>query len=75
MDPQATWLAMIQALVDEEADQASEFADALYDWLERGGFSPKVLPDFGQTDDPQSSLSQLDRKIAFFVCATVRKDS
>ena len=40
MDPQATWLAMIQALVDDEDDLASEYADALYDWLERGGFSP-----------------------------------
>lgn len=75
MDPQATWLAMIHALVDDEDELASEFAGALYDWLERGGFSPQVLPDLGRTDDPQSSISQLDRKIAFFVCAIVRKDS
>ena len=75
MDPQATWLAMIQALVDEEDEIASEYAGALYGWLERGGFPPQVLPDLGQVDDPQSFLCQLDRKIAFFVCAIVRKDS
>lgn len=73
MDPQATWLAMIQALVDDEDELASEYAGALYDWLDRGGFSPRVLPDLGQTDVPQSSLARLDRKIAFFVCAIVRK--
>lgn len=75
MDPEATWLAMIQALVDDEDDLASEYAGALYDWLERGGFSPKVLPDLCKADDPRSFLCQLDRKIAFFVCAIVRKDS
>ena len=72
MDPQAAWLAMIQALIDEDYDLASEFADALVDWLNRGGFPPKVLPDLGQTDDPHSPVNQLDRKIAFYVCAMVR---
>ncbi len=75
MDPQTAWLAMIQALIDDDDELASDYADALFDWLDRGGFPPKVLPDLGQADDPQSSVCQLDRKIALFVCAIVRKDA
>jgi hypothetical protein len=75
LDPQATWLAMIQALVDDDRAAASEHANSLYDWLDRGGFSPKVLPDLGQTEDPKSSVYRLDRMIAFYVCAIVRTDS
>lgn len=75
MDPQATWLAMIQALVDDDREAASDHANSLYDWLERGGFAPKVLPELGQANDPVSVAHQLDRKIAFFVCAIVRTDS
>ena len=74
MDPQATWLAMIQALIDEDDELASEYAEALVDWLNRGGFPPEVLPDLGQSEDPLSFVNQLDRKIAFYVCALVRAD-
>ncbi len=38
MDPQATWLAMIQALIDGERESASEYAEILIDWMDRGGF-------------------------------------
>ncbi len=74
MDPQAAWLAMIQALVDKDHELATEYAEALVDWLDRGGFPPKILPDLGQTDDPHSFVNQLDRKIALSVCAMVRAD-
>lgn len=75
MDPQAAWLAMIQALIDEDYEVATEYADALCSWLERGGFPPRVLPDLGQTNDPQSFVNRLDRKIAFQVCNIVRNVS
>ncbi len=75
MDPQIAWLAMLQALVDGDDELASEYADSLYNWLNQDGFAPKVLPDLGQTDDSRSSLNQLDRRITFFVCAIVRKDT
>ena len=75
MDPQATWLAMLQALIDGEREEASEFAIALIDWLDRGGFPPKVLPDLGQAaSDPESPAYQLDRMIVSIVCARVRME-
>ncbi len=73
MDPQATWQAMLQALIDDDRDSASDHATALIDWLERGGFSPTVLPDLGQAaSDPKSPAYQLDRMIVSMVCARVR---
>jgi hypothetical protein len=76
LDPQATWLAMIQALIDDDREAASEFAECLIDWLDRGGFPPRVLPDLGQaTRDPESAAYQLDRLIVLYVCARVRMDS
>lgn len=76
MDPQATWLAMIQALIDDDRETASEFAENLIDWLDRGGFSPSVLPDLGQAArDPESPAYMLDRIIVSYVCARVRTAS
>lgn len=72
MDPQAAWLAMIQALVDEDHELASEYADALIDWLNRSGFPPKVLPELGQANDPLSSAYSLNHMIAHYVCSKVR---
>ncbi len=76
MDPQATWLAMLRALIDGDREEASEHAVALIDWLDRGGFSPKVLPDLGQAaNDPESPAYKLDRIIVSVVCARVRIES
>jgi len=73
MDPEATWLAVLQALVDDDREAASEYATNLIGWLDRGGFSPKVLPELGQAAcDPESPAYHLDRMIVRFVCARVR---
>ena len=73
MDPEATWLAMLQALVNDDREEASDYATNLYVWLDRGGFSPKVLPELGQAvNDPESPAYHLDRLIVRFVCARVR---
>ncbi len=76
MDPQAAWQAMIQALIDDDRDAASDYAKSLVDWLDRGGFSPKILPELGQAAcDPNSPAYQLDHMIVSYVCARVRIDS
>lgn len=43
MDPQATWDQLLAAFVDGDWDQIDELATALIEWLDRGGFPPKVL--------------------------------
>ena len=64
---------MLQALIDDDRESASEYATALIDWLDRGGFSPTVLPDLGQAAcDPESPAYQLDCMIVSMVCARVR---
>ena len=74
MDPQATWIAMIQALIDDDRESASDFAKSLIDWLDRGGFPPTILPDLGQAArDPESPAYQLDRMIVSYVCARVSR--
>jgi hypothetical protein len=76
MDPQATWQAMLQALMDDDRDLVSEFAVCLIDWLDKGGFSPRVLPELGQVAcDPESPAYRLDRMIVTYVCSRVRIDN
>ena len=76
MDPQATWLAMIQALIDEERESASEYAEILIDWLDRGGFPPIALPDFGSAvRDRESPAYRINRIVVLYACAIVRTDS
>ncbi|MDZ4849961.1 MAG: hypothetical protein SGI77_11805 [Pirellulaceae bacterium] len=73
MDPEVTWLGMIQALIDDDREAASDFANCLVRWLDSGGFPPKVLPDLGNAArDPDSPAYLLDRMIVFYVCARVR---
>lgn len=76
MDPQAAWQAMIQALIDDDREAASEYAASLMDWLDRGGFSPVIFPELRKVaSDPASPAFQLDEQIVSFVCARVRADS
>lgn len=76
MDPQATWQAMIQALIDDDREAASEYAASLVDWLDRGGFSPVIFPELRKVaGEPTSPAFQLDEQIVSFVCARVRADS
>ncbi len=73
MDPEATWLEMLQALIADDREAASEHAKNLIDWLDRGGFPPRVLPDLGQVaHNSESPVHKLDRLIVSIVCARVR---
>lgn len=76
MDPQAAWQAMIQALIDDDREAASEYAASLVDWLDRGGFSPVIFPELRKVvGESTSPAFQLDEQIVLFVCARVRADS
>lgn len=43
MDPQATWEQLLCAYAQGDWDMIEERATELIDWLDRGGFPPKVL--------------------------------
>ena len=45
MDPQQTLADMLTALKEKRWDDAKELADALYEWLVKGGFPPVTLGD------------------------------
>lgn len=38
MDPHATWHEMLNAMIDGDYANASEHADNLCNWIEKGGF-------------------------------------
>lgn len=42
MDPQAAWNEMLDALVQRDWDQAFERAEALLEWMRKGGFPPQT---------------------------------
>lgn len=48
MDPDATWDNMLVAYATKQWSDAVDHAEALRDWLERGGFSPQ--PPIGTTN-------------------------
>ncbi len=73
MDPQATWDSMIAALVDNDLEEAATCASSLLEWLDRGGFFPTALPQFGHVgNDRTTAVSLVNRKIVLHVCAAVR---
>src|SRR3989442_1598497 len=43
MDPQATWDQLLCAYAEGDWDAIEERATELLEWLDRGGFPPKVL--------------------------------
>ena len=43
MDPQAAWQQMVSAVSGGHWDEAGEYADGLYQWLQRGGFPPQTV--------------------------------
>jgi len=45
MDPQQTWTDMLDALKQNDHDEAKELAGALLEWLGKGGFPPIVVGD------------------------------
>lgn len=43
MDPDTAWNELRRAIRDNDVDAASEYAAALLDWLDGGGFPPSDL--------------------------------
>ena len=63
MDPQAAWNEMLEAVATNDFNEAELRAEALLDWLSRGGFAPqtvsRVLP------------AEWDRLICRYLCRKV----
>ncbi|TWU34921.1 hypothetical protein [Novipirellula artificiosorum] len=65
MDPQATWNELIRAWSARDVQAAQEAAEALLEWLRKGGFAPLTMQQL-----PQGDL--LHETIATAVCNAVR---
>lgn len=63
MDPQAAWNEMLDAISERNLEEAELRAEALLDWMDRGGFVPqtltRVLPD------------EWDRLVCRYLCRKV----
>lgn len=64
MDPQQTWADMLIALQRKEWDNARELADALCEWLRKGGFPPTTVGD-------ESLGMPWHKSIAYFISLAV----
>ena len=64
MDPQKTWTDMLDALKQNDHDEAKELAGALLEWLGKGGFPPIGVGD-------ESLGADWHRTIAVFICRSV----
>jgi hypothetical protein len=42
VDPQATWNELHDAVADRDWERVEELADALLEWIGKGGFPPKT---------------------------------
>lgn len=49
MDPETAWKEMMEAAAARDWPQAEEFAQALLEWLAKGGFPPRTSPHEGLT--------------------------
>lgn len=63
MDPQTTWEEMLDAISEGVFPEAKHRADALLDWLEKGGFPPQPLTRVLSDD--------WDRMVCRYVCQKV----
>jgi hypothetical protein len=45
MDPQQTWLEMLEALQCEQWQEVADLAHSLCQWLDQGGFPPVTVGD------------------------------
>ena len=64
---------MIQSLLDNEQETASEHAENLLNWLDRGGFAPNILASVGDAaGDTSSPVYTLNRFVVRQACAAVR---
>jgi hypothetical protein len=50
MDPQAVWDQMLTARDEKDWDTAETLAEALFEWLDKGGFPPRARHDVPVTD-------------------------
>lgn len=57
MDPQATWDDLLSALGQHDWVQAHDAANALREWIQRGGFPPTVLGHPGLETDFERALA------------------
>ena len=64
MDPQQTWQDMLDALQSRQWDEAKELADALYEWVRKGGFPPTTVGN-------ESLGKTWHRTITSFTCLAV----
>ena len=64
MDPSQSWNDMLTAYATKQWAEALEYAEALRDWLEGGGFAPQ--PTVGTTTG--NFTCQLDADFSRAVC-------
>ena len=64
MDPHQTWADMLDALKRKEWDEAKDLADALYEWIRKGGFPPITVGD-------ESLGKEWHKTITSFTCLAV----
>ena len=59
MDPQATWDDLLSAYAEGDWDRVEELAEALLQWLKRGGFPPRATTgsDLGREWDQQIAVA------------------
>jgi hypothetical protein len=73
MDPQATWEALLEAISAKDTERTRELAEALLDWMKRGGFPPRATTgsDLGQRWD----LAIATAGCGFALCQVQRGDN
>jgi len=57
MDPEITWSEFQLAWSEQRWSDAAEYAVALADWLESGGFIPKGMEDYNGRYDRAALIS------------------
>ena len=69
MDPEVAWLALVEAIQQEDLAEAAVIAADLKNWLTRGGFPPSVSQQLKRADGDSLSLAvQLQRELALQAC-------
>ncbi len=67
MDPQVTWTELLEARLQRDWNRADELANALLDWMQRGGFPPHTIGD-------RKLGMRWHHSIAYTVCHLVLAD-